>query len=373
MRTLLLYYDTYHTPVAEYRTTAGLNNGDLVVLSVNLGDVASANVASVAGAIEFDGRAMLCAEQLVPSVLANGCYQGHYYLSAALARPLLARLCVEKAHTFNCVRIVHGFAGNDALRFATGVKALAPTLQVDSVARVCGSRTRANEEGYTVSRNLAGLSIEAGDLEDLACESDFAVLARELGLPQPERAETAQRVVISFADGVPQMLDGVELPLINLVSMLNEIGYRHGVGWSDMVEDGYVGYKTRSVYFSPALAALVTAHRDLERTLLSPALNAIKERLDAEWARLVYRGQWFDPARRALDAFMRSAAQGVSGDVTLRFEASNMRVVARRPVRRVENPALAVFRVGQDFGFSCIDELSTLQAWSARSDPGTQA
>ena len=363
--TLLLYYDPYHTPLAHYLAATGLSVESVRILAVDLGDVAPARAPDVPGAIQVDARARFCAEQVAALILANGCYQHGYHLSAAIARPLLARICVEEARLLRAGRIVHGFAGNDALRFVTGVKSLAPELEVLSCAQACGSRTRANADGYTVSRNLAGLSIEAGDLEQQHTESDPGALARWLGLPDTFDA-CVERHVIRFQDGLPVALDGIALPWLSLMSALNELGCRFGVGWTDMVEDGYVGHKTRAVYFAPALSVLVQAHRDLERRMASPALNALKQPLDEQWALLTYRGHALDPAMHALDAFMRKANGGVNGEVVLHYAAGRCRVAARHAGQDADLARFAVYRAGQDFGFGLIEELSTLHAWSAR-------
>lgn len=368
MRKLLLYYDEYHTPVAEYQSAASSTSDELRLLYVDMGDVIAYKHPVPAGAIVVDARVRFCNEQLAPLIQANGCYQRGYHLSAAVSRPLLARVCVEIALSLDAVCIIHGFAGNDALRFLTGVRSLAPQLQVESFAEKYGSRTRINRNGYTVSRNIAGLTVEAGDLERQETESDLSSLGEWLGLPEAAEISAQEHHILEFVNGLPASLDGQEMPLFELVSQLNLIGTHFRVGWRDMVEDGHVGYKTRAVYFAPAISILVEAHRDLERAVNSPSLNALKESLDIEWARLMYRGHAFDPALRSLDAFMRESGKGVCGQVSLHYAFSHCRIAARVTSCSVDTSLFAVYRAGQDFGFGLIEELSMLQALPAQAD-----
>ncbi|CAH2904003.1 MAG: hypothetical protein PCALPYG88_7310 [uncultured Paraburkholderia sp.] len=351
--------------------------GHLHILVVDLGDVAATEKpvlhfgeVPVGNVKRVRAVSLFCESILVPLVRANGCYQSGYHLTAAASRPLLATLVVDYANTIGANSIVHGFAGNDALRFATGVHSLSAGLEIVSFAEACGSRTAKNGNGITVSRNIAGASIEAGCLEQSDRPSSFTELALILDIESSmTKSIDSEMHSVTFSAGTPVMLDDSPCTFETVLERLNAIGLRYGVGWCDMVEDGHVGYKSRAVYIAPGLHALVNAHRDLERYVASPQENRIKRTIDAEWADLVYKGYWYDPARATVDAFIDTLNERVNGKVWLEFGFQGCRVAARQSVRNVDDTRFATYRAGQDFGASLIDEFSVLQSVPASLHP----
>jgi argininosuccinate synthase len=362
---VILYYDEYHTPLASLQA-ARSRFGELTVLHVRLGEDAPSPALSPDSGyrlILLDARDRFCDQVLCRAIKANAVYQGGYYLSAALSRPLLAEVCCEEMRRLRADVLIHGFAGNDSLRFAAGVMSLAPEPRICTVRSLCGSQTTANRDTYTISSNLWGSSIEAGDLGNPAASSLASSITRFTG--DVEIGPRLETHTIAFESGQPVGLDGFRSPVRAIVEELNRIGRRYGVGRVDMVEDGHVGLKTRALYEAPAAAALITAHQDLERLVSTRNQNHVKHWIDAAWTDLVYEGYWFDPARESLEAYIDSVNRWVSGTVELAFVSGGVSVVSRSSPFAVYDESHAVYRAGQDFGEDLIDELARLQATAA--------
>jgi argininosuccinate synthase len=274
-------------------------------------------------------------------------YQSGYLLSAALSRPLLAQHLVQVARERRATTVVHGLAGNDQLRLELALAVLGPALRVRSVAEVLGSQNRRNLDTYTISENLWGRSAEAATLGDPAQPAPADAFRRcppPLGpAPEPELH------TIGFEAGRPCTLDGVDYGLRPLIERLDRLAGRFGVGFTDLVEDGYVGLKTRAIYESPAATALLVAHRDLQRFVCSRRQNAFASQVSQAWSELVYDGLWFDPARESLEAYLTAVNTNVTGEVSLLFRHGSVAAVGRRSERALYDEELAVYRVGQDF------------------------
>ena len=359
---LVLGYDRYHVPLDE--VCAALPYGTRpVVLSIRLGDaedlVPEAGTLCAYDVMRVDARVRFAREILSRAIKANACYQDGYYLSAALARPLTASICVERAISSGARMLVHGLAGNDCLRFTAGMRTLAPEIELVSVRALCGSRTAANPDEYTVSENLWGQSVEAGDLGDPACPGSLEDVSVN-GHATPARLE------ISFEAGIPVALDGLRLPLAEFIGTLNRLGSARGIGVTDLVEDGYVGLKTRGRYTAPAATMLIAAHKDLERFVCSRHENRFKRFVDNAWSELVYDGFWFDPAREALERYIDFVNERVTGTVTLALGSGAARPIARSSRNAIYDERHAVYRAGQDFGAHMIDELATEHSLAAR-------
>ncbi len=343
--------------------------------------------ALAAGAVDcviVDARTEMAEEFCGAAIRANALYEGKYPLVSALSRPVIVRHLVDQARRFDATAVAHGCTGkgNDQVRFEVGTHALAPDLEVLAPVRNWGM-TRADsvdyaekwdipvratrEKIYSIDENLWGRAIECGDMEDPWAEppSEPYTLTR---VSQSEALE----VTIGFAQGTPVSLDGVAMPLAQIIGVLNQQAGARGFGRIDMVENRRVGIKSREVYECPAALALIAAHADLEDLNLERDLHHEKARLQSRWAELIYDGMWFSPLKEALDSFIVDSQRHVTGEVRLRFEAPGvMRIVGRRSAEALYDYGLATYEAADTFrhadseGFVRIYGLG-VQTWAAR-------
>jgi argininosuccinate synthase len=343
--------------------------------------------ALAAGAVDFvlvDARREMAEEFCAKAIFANARYENKYPLVSALSRPVIVRHLVQQARRFNAQAVAHGCTGkgNDQVRFEVGTHALAPDLEVLAPARNWGM-TRADsvdyamkwdipikatkEKIYSIDENLWGRAIECGAIEDPwdAPPEEPYTLTR---VTQHEPVE----LTVSFREGVPVALDGVDMPLADLIQILSARAGATGFGRLDMVENRRVGIKSREVYECPAALALITAHADLEDLVLERDVAHEKGRLETRWSELVYDGMWFSPLKEALDAFIADTQRHVTGDVRLRFEAPGLlRVVGRRSPKALYDYGLATYDAADTFrhadseGFIKIYGLG-VKTWAAR-------
>ncbi len=303
---------------------------------------------------------------------------------SALSRPVIVRHLVDQARRFEASAVAHGCTGkgNDQVRFEVGTHALAPDLEVLAPVRNWGM-TRADsvdyaekwdipvratrEKIYSIDENLWGRAIECGDMEDPWAEppSEPYTLTRVT-------QDAALEITIGFDHGTPVALDGVAMPLDQIIVLLNQQAGARGFGRIDMVENRRVGIKSREVYECPAALALIAAHADLEDLNLERDLHHEKARLQSRWAELVYDGMWFSPLKEALDSFIADSQRHVTGDVRLRFEAPGvMRIVVRRSAEALYDYGLATYDAADTFrhadseGFVRIYGLG-VKTWAAR-------
>jgi argininosuccinate synthase len=343
--------------------------------------------ALAAGAVDFalvDARREMAEEFCAKAIVANALYEHKYPLVSALSRPVIVRHLVDQARRFNAQAVAHGCTGkgNDQVRFEVGTHALAPDLEVLAPARNWGM-TRADsvdyamkwdipiratkEKIYSIDENLWGRAIECGAIEDPwdAPPEEPYTLTRVTNLEPVE-------LTVSFREGVPVALDGVDMPLADLIQILNARAGATGFGRLDMVENRRVGIKSREVYECPAALALITAHADLEDLVLERDVAHEKGRLESRWSELVYDGMWFSPLKEALDAFIADTQRHVTGDVRLRFVAPGLlRVVGRRSPKALYDYGLATYDAADTFhhadseGFIKIYGLG-VKTWAAR-------
>jgi argininosuccinate synthase len=282
-------------------------------------------------ALLIDAKERFIEEFAQPALRANALYENVYPLSAALSRPLIAALLVETAHRYGADAVAHGCTGkgNDQVRIELAVRALDPALKTlaplrekplsrpDAIAFAQANGVPISstvEKPYSVDANLWGRSIEAGVLEDpwhAPPEDAYAWTASPA-----QRPHEPESIVIDFERGVPacEGLHGAEL-----VAELNARAGAHGIGRIDLIEDRVIGVKSREVYECPGSIALITAHRALERLVLTRDELRLKATLDQKYAELVYDGLWPSPLRRALDAFNAAMAERKTGRVRLRL------------------------------------------------------
>ncbi len=298
-------------------------------------------------------------DYIYPALAANALYQGKYPLATALSRPLIAQRVVEVARETGAKYVSHGCTGkgNDQVRFELTWKALAPDLKIIAPLREWQFKTRdkeiefAKERGipvpvtkkspYSLDENLWGISIECGLLEDPnAAPPEDAYQITVSPEKAPDKPVLAE---IGFEKGRPVALNGKKLSGRELIVKLNLLGAAAGVGRIDMVEDRAVGLKSREIYEAPAATILITAHRELEKMVISRSLWELKESLSPRYAWLVYQGAWFSEEKEALDAFFSATQRYVSGKIKVKLYKGEAVVVGRSSPHSLYSEALATY------------------------------
>ncbi|MGY4707623.1 argininosuccinate synthase [Candidatus Bipolaricaulota sp. J31] len=295
----------------------------------------------------MDLREEFVTDYIFPTLKAGAVYEGLYLLGTAMARPLIAKYLVEIAHKEGADAVAHGCTGkgNDQVRFEVSVKALDPDLAVIAPWREWSLRSREDEIAYAMSHgipldgategsiysrdgNLWHLSHEGGPLEDPWWEPEEGLF---LLTTSPTAApEEPEYLTLEFEAGVPVALNGEALHPVELLTALNELGGKHGVGRVDMVENRLVGMKSRGVYETPGGTILHLAHQALEHLCLDRETLHYKELVAHKYAELVYYGLWFSPLREALDAFVDVTQKTVTGTVRVKLYKGSCTVVGRK-------------------------------------------
>jgi argininosuccinate synthase len=388
-RVLLLYSGGLDTSVM-LRWIQERYGAEIVALTVNLGQpgedwevvAGKARDLGALDAIVVDAREEFARHYVLPAIRANALYGGGYPLFTALGRPLIGKLAVEHAHRSGCDTVAHGCTGkgNDQVRIEATLATLDPELRVIApvrewrmgreeeiaYARQHGIPVKGGTEAapYSIDDNLWGRSSEGGAIEDLdepPRDDVFQLVARPEDAPdQPEL------VRVGFEGGCPVSLDGQQLGLVELLERVAELGCRHGVGIVDQIEDRVVGLKVRDLYEVPAAAIVLTAHRELEKLVSTIHQNTFKRALEDRWAYLCYAGLWHEPLRSDLDAYMDSANELVTGEITVRLYKGSATPVARSSPHALYDRSLASFgESGGEFSQAASPgfiELFTLQS-----------
>jgi argininosuccinate synthase len=319
--------------------------------------------ADAIGAIKhvyIDAREDFARDYIVPSIKANGLYQGKYPLATALARPLIAAKAVEVAKKEGAIAVAHGCTGkgNDQIRFDVTMRALSPDLKIIapirdlnltrdleiSFAKEQNIPISSEAKKYSIDINLWGRALEGGKIE----EADFE---------PPEDAfqfinfqnDKAGYMEIEFEEGIPVAVDDEHIPLVDLIQYANDVAGGHGIGIIDHIEDRVVGIKSREVYEAPAALAIIEAHKDLEKMVLTKHELAFKQIVDNQWSWLAYSGLWQDPLRTDLDKFIDATQNRVSGKVRLKMEKGSLRVVGRKSKYSLYKDGLATYATGSTF------------------------
>jgi argininosuccinate synthase len=303
----------------------------------------------------IDVKERFVEEQIFPSIKANGSYEG-YPMGTALARPLIAEEIVKIAAIEGAPAVAHGCTGkgNDQLRFdfifrSAGLEIIAPMREMNltreweiEYAREHGVPvTVGRENPYSIDENCWSRSIEGGVLENPAHHPPEEIYAWTVS---PEAApDTPETVKIEFEKGVPVGLDGEDLTGLALIQRLNLIAGRNGVGRNDMIEDRILGIKAREIYEHPAATVLLAAHRDLERLVLSRQELAFKHIVDDKWAELGYMGLVHEPLFTALNAFIDTTQQRLSGTVDVVLYKGGVKVAGRSSVSGLYSDDLVSF------------------------------
>jgi argininosuccinate synthase len=281
----------------------------------------------------------------LPALKADALYEDRYPMATALGRPLIARKLVEIAEIEHASAVAHGCTdkGNDQVRLEVAARALNPALRIVAPAREW-SMTRSDEVEYARARglsipaasdspfsidaNLWGRSLEGGALDDPWHEppEELYTLTKSAAECPAEPAY----VEVAFERGVPVAINGVTMPLLDLVASLGTIAGAHGIGRIDVVENRIVGIKSREVYEAPAAVVLHAAHHELQMLVTTRDLDRFARVVSVEYADLVYNGLWFTPLRQALDAFVDRVQERVTGVVRFAFFKGSCRIVGRQ-------------------------------------------
>ena len=302
-------------------------------------------------------------EYCLPALQSNAMYMDRYPLVSALSRPVIVKHLVDAAKKHDATIVAHGCTGkgNDQVRFEVGINALAPGLRCIAPVRDSGmTRDKAIEfaernnlpidvnkkSPYSIDQNVWGRAVETGFLEDIwngPIEDVYEYTSN------PAEPREADEVVITFAGGVPVAIDGRQVTMLQAIEELNRRAGAQGVGRIDMVEDRLVGIKSREVYEAPGAIALINAHMELENVTLERDLARFKRQVDQRWGELVYDGLWFSPLKYALDSFVASTQEHVTGDIRMTLHAGQAVVTGRRSEASLYDFDLATYDEGDTY------------------------
>jgi argininosuccinate synthase len=314
-------------------------------------------------AVVADVRDEYAEDFCLPALQTNALYMGRYPLVSALSRPLIVKHLVQAAKYHGADTVAHGCTGkgNDQVRFEVGIGALAPDLKCIAPVRDSGmTRDKAiafaEERGlkidvtkkspYSIDQNVWGRAVETGFLEDPwngPIEDVYSYTQA------PGTSSGPDELVLTFTDGVPTAIDGRPVSVLQAIEELNTRAGAQGYGRLDMVEDRLVGIKSREVYEAPGALALIAAHTELEDLTMERDLRRFKRSVEQRWSELVYDGLWFSPLKRALDDFVRSSQQHVSGDIRLTLHHGTCTVTGRRSDASLYDFDLATYDAGDTF------------------------
>jgi argininosuccinate synthase len=312
-----------------------------------------------------DLREEFLTDYVFRALKAGAVYEHKYLLGTSLARPVIAKHQVEVALREGATAVAHGCTGkgNDQVRFELAYQALAPELKVIAPWREWNLKSRedcldyAEQHGIPVAasrekihsrdRNLWHISHEGGELED-AANPPFASTWQLTRSPQdaPDREE---QVEIGFEKGVPVSVNGMPMDPVSLVELLDEIGGRNAIGRVDLVENRFVGIKSRGCYETPGGTLLMTAHRELEALCLDRDLMHFKQHIALKYAELVYFGLWFTPLRESLDAFVETTQKDITGSIVLGLYKGNIAILSRHSEHSLYRTDLATFTMGDNY------------------------
>lgn len=305
-------------------------------------------------------------EYIMPCVQAGAVYEHKYLLGTSMARPAIAKRLVEIARKEGASAVCHGATGkgNDQIRFELGIKALAPDLKIIAPWRMTDVWTMNSREdeieycknhginlpfdhsqSYSRDRNLWHISHEGLELEDPANEPNYDHML-VLGVTPEKAPDEGEYVTMTFEKGIPTSVNGEKMKVADIIRKLNELGGRHGIGIVDIVENRVVGMKSRGVYETPGGTILMEAHDQLEELVLDRATMETKKDMGNKMAQIVYEGKWFTPLREAVQAFVASTQQYVTGEVKFRLYKGNIIKAGTTSPYSLYSESLASFTTG---------------------------
>jgi argininosuccinate synthase len=298
-------------------------------------------------------------EYVWKALKAGALYEGAYPMACAIGRPLLAKMLTEIAQQEGADIIAHGCTGkgNDQVRFEVGIQTLAPDIKIEAPLRTWEFKSREEEmeyaqlhnipvkakkdSPYSIDQNLWGIAVECGVLEDPMMpppEDAFQITVN------PKEAPGESEVIsIHFEKGVPVWVNGIHFDPVTLVSELNKIGGRNGIGRMDLIENRVVGIKSREIYEAPAAVILHNAHHELEKLILDKETFRYKQDVSNKIANLIYDGLWFSPLFNSLMAFVDSTQENITGEIVLELYKGNITILSRNSDYSLYNKELATY------------------------------
>lgn len=321
-----------------------------------------------------------CDDYIVPCVQAGAVYENKYLLGTSMARPGIAKALVDVARKEGASAICHGATGkgNDQIRFELGIKALAPDLKIIAPWRMTDiwqMQSREDEiayckahgidlpfsadSSYSRDRNLWHISHEGLELEDPSLEPNYEHVLM-LGVTPQKAPDKETEISLSFEAGVPVALGGEKMKVSEIITRLNELGGANGIGIIDIVENRVVGMKSRGVYETPGGTILMEAHDALEELVLDRATFEVKKDMGNKFAQIVYEGKWFTPLREAIQSFVESTQQYVTGKVKLKLYKGNIIKAGTTSPYSLYSESLASFTTGDLYDHHDADGFITL-------------
>ena len=321
-----------------------------------------------------------CDNYIMPCVKADAVYENKYLLGTSMARPAIAKRLVDIARKEGAVAICHGATGkgNDQIRYELSIKALAPDIKIIAPWRmtdVWKMQSREDEieyckqhgidlpfdhsHSYSRDCNIWHISHEGLELEDPSLEPNFANML-VLGVTPEEAPDQGEYVTMTFEKGVPTSVNGVQMKVSDVIRKLNELGGKHGIGIVDIVENRVVGMKSRGVYETPGGTILMEAHKQLEELVLDRATMDVKKDMSNRMAQIVYEGKWFTPLREAVQAFVESTQEYVTGEVKFKLYKGNIIKAGTTSPYSLYSESLASFTTGDLYDHHDADGFITL-------------
>lgn len=321
-----------------------------------------------------------CDDYIVPCVQAGAVYENKYLLGTSMARPGIAKALVDVARKEGASAICHGATGkgNDQIRFELGIKALAPDLKIIAPWRMTDiwqMQSREDEiayckahgidlpfsadSSYSRDRNLWHISHEGLELEDPSLEPNYEHVLM-LGVTPQKAPDKETEISLGFEAGVPVALNGEKMKVSEIITKLNEIGGANGIGIIDIVENRVLGMKSRGVYETPGGTVLMEAHDALEELVLDRATFEVKKDMGNKFAQIVYEGKWFTPLREAIQSFVESTQQYVTGEVKLKLYKGNIIKAGTTSPYSLYSESLASFTTGDLYDHHDADGFITL-------------
>ena len=321
-----------------------------------------------------------CDNYIMPCVKANAVYENKYLLGTSMARPAIAKRLVDIARKEGASAICHGATGkgNDQIRFELGIKALAPDIKIIAPWRMTDVWTMQSREdeieyckqhgidlpfsadsSYSRDRNLWHISHEGLELEDPSQEPNYEHLL-VLGVTPEKAPDEGEYVTMTFEKGVPTSVNGQTMKVSDIIRKLNEQGGKNGIGIVDIVENRVVGMKSRGVYETPGGTILMEAHQQLEELVLDRATMETKKTMADKLAQIVYEGKWFTPLREAVQAFVESTQEYVTGEVKFKLYKGNIIKAGTTSPYSLYSESLASFTTGDLYDHHDADGFITL-------------
>ena len=321
-----------------------------------------------------------CDNYIMPCVKANAVYENKYLLCTSMARPAIDKRLVDIARKEGASAICHGATGkgNDQIRFELGIKALAPDIKIIAPWRMTDVWTMQSREdeieyckqhgidlpfsadsSYSRDRNLWHISHEGLELEDPSQEPNYEHLL-VLGVTPEKAPDEGEYVTMTFEKGVPTSVNGQKMKVSDIIRKLNELGGKHGIGIVDIVENRVVGMKSRGVYETPGGTILMEAHQQLEELVLDRATMETKKTMADKLAQIVYEGKWFTPLREAVQAFVESTQEYVTGEVKFKLYKGNIIKAGTTSPYSLYSESLASFTTGDLYDHHDADGFITL-------------